>query len=245
MENFLTVRYDDKSERQTVSARDLWEFLDKPYTEFMKWFNKYKDYGFVENEDFRELRIKIRTSNGAEHDAVDYEITVDMAKELSMLQRSDKGKLARQYFIELEKQWNSPEAIMARAVKMANVKMLELQSHVIQLETKIESDKPKVEFADTISDIDDGIEIGEYAKSLYDNSGINVGRNRLFQWFRNKGYLMDDNMPYQQSMKYFKVKEYTYNKHGVYRFAFKTYVNGKGQLYFFNKIKDFFGVVKN
>lgn len=142
---------------------------------------------------------------------------------------------------------NNPDLLIQVATQLKKEReekrLLQIENE--EKQAKIEADKPKVEFADTISDIDDGIEIGEYAKSLYDKNGINVGRNRLFQWFRNKGYLMDDNIPYQQFMKYFKVKEYIYNKHGVDRFAFKTYVNGKGQLYFFNKIKDFFGVVKN
>lgn len=123
-------------EKQTTSARELWEFLDKPYTKFTMWFNKYKEYGFTENEDYRELSAKTYTSNGAEHEATDYEITVDMAKELAMLQKSDKGKLARQYFLELEKQWNSPEAVMARALKMADTKILTLKNTVTILETE-------------------------------------------------------------------------------------------------------------
>jgi phage anti-repressor protein len=110
--------------------------MDKPYDKFTKWFEQYKQYGFTENEDYRALCIKFHTAQGNEVEAQDYEITIDMAKELAMLQKTVKGKQARQYFIELEKSWNSPEAVMARALKMADVKLLSLQNTVTVLETE-------------------------------------------------------------------------------------------------------------
>lgn len=130
------IKINHENDRQTTSARSLWEFLDKPYTEFLKWFNQFKEFGFIENEDYRGLRIKIRTAQGNEMDIQDYEITIDMAKELAMLQKTDKGKQARQYFIELEKKWNSPEALMARALKMADSTILALKGTVTVLETE-------------------------------------------------------------------------------------------------------------
>lgn len=231
MNELIKVTYD--SDRPTTSARDLWEFLDKPYTEFLKWFNHYKDYGFTENQDFRELRIKIRTSNGAEHDAVDYEITVDMAKELAMLQKTEKGKLARQYFITLEKKWNSPEAVMARALQMADKKLLELQS-------KIEQDKPKTIFADAVATSHTSILVGDLAKLIKQN-GYDIGQRRLFDYLRENGYLIKSgsswNMPTQYSMDLglFEVKESTINNpDGSIRINRTTKVTGKGQIYFIN-----------
>lgn len=231
MNELIKVTY--TSERPTTSARDLWEFLDKPYTEFLKWFNQYKDYGFAEGHDFRELRVKIRTSHGAEHDAVDYEITVDMAKELAMLQKSEKGKTARQYFIELEKQWNSPEALMARALKMADRKMLELQN-------KIEQDKPKTLFADSVAASHTSILVGDLAKLIKQN-GYDIGAKRLFEYLRCKGYLIKAgsswNMPTQKSMELgiFEVKETVINNPDGSTTIKKTpKVTGKGQIYFIN-----------
>lgn len=58
MEELINVNFD----RQTVSARELWERLDRPYTEFLKWFNAYKEYGFVDGQDYRALRVKVRTA---------------------------------------------------------------------------------------------------------------------------------------------------------------------------------------
>lgn len=100
MNDLIKISY--KNDRKITSARNLWKLMDKYYDKFTKWFDKYKHYGFTENEDYRELGTKIHTSNGAEHDTTDYEIIVDMAEELSMLQKSEKGKIARKYFIELE-----------------------------------------------------------------------------------------------------------------------------------------------
>jgi phage anti-repressor protein/phage antirepressor YoqD-like protein len=101
------IKITNHGDRQTTSARDLWEFLGKPYTKFTMWFNQYKEYGFIENVDYGELSVKTYTSQGAEHDAIDYEITLDMAKELAMLQKSEKGKQARRYFIEAEKRYRA------------------------------------------------------------------------------------------------------------------------------------------
>lgn len=234
MEDLIKIVYQD--DKQTTSARNLWEFLDKPYTEFMKWFNKYKDYGFTENEDYRELRIKIRTSNHAEHDAIDYEITVDMAKELSMLQKTEKGKIARKYFLELEKQWNSPEAVMSRALKMAD-------SKIMRLENQIYEQKPKVIFADAVAASHTSILIGELAKLIKQN-GVDTGQGRLFQWLRDNGYLVkrkgtDYNMPTQKSMdlEIIEIKERTVTDpgSGSTRITKTPKVTGKGQQYFINK----------
>lgn len=106
--------------------------------------------------------------------------------------------------------------------------------------------KPKVEFADTISASEGHKSIGDYAKTLYDEDGIDVGRNRLFQWLRNNKYLMTNNVPYQKYMDYFKVIEKPYfNNEGEPKTQITTLINGKGRLYFFKKIEEYFGKVKN
>lgn len=231
----IKVTYDNN--RRTTSARDLWEFLDRPYKQFNKWFDKYKEYGFTENQDFRALSTKILTAQGNSVDAKDYEITVDMAKELCMLQKSEKGKIARQYFIDLEKKWNSPEVVMARALQMANTQITQLQS-------KVEEDKPKVIFAEAVTTSPTTILIRELAKLLKQN-GVDIGQNRLFQWLREKGYLIkqkgsDYNMPTQKSMEreLFEVKETVITTgNGDPIINRTTKVTGKGQVYFINKFK--------
>lgn len=123
-----------------------------------------------------------------------------------MIQRTERGKQVRQYFIQVEKDFNSPEKIMARALLMADQK-------VHKLEAQIEADKPKVLFADAVSASHTSILVGELAKLISQN-GYKIGANRLFSWMRENGYLIkrkgsDWNMPTQRSMdlKLFEIKE--------------------------------------
>ena len=90
LNNLIKVNF----ERQTTSARQLWEFLDKPHGEFMKWFHRYCGYGFTENADYGVIDKSVENPQGG-RPATDYEITIDMAKELCMLQKTEKGKIAR------------------------------------------------------------------------------------------------------------------------------------------------------
>ena len=90
-------------ENNTVSARELHEFL-KIETRFDIWFNRMKEYGFVEKVDYEKIVSKVHVQKRTRtYEQVDYEITLDMAKEISMIQRTEKGKQARQYFIQCEK----------------------------------------------------------------------------------------------------------------------------------------------
>jgi anti-repressor protein len=211
MEELINVNFD----RQTVSARELWERLDRPYRDFVPWFNRYKEYGFIEGQDYRALTIKVVTAQGNEVEAQDYEISLDMAKELAMLQRTEKGKEIRLYLLEIEKQWNNPEAIMARALKIANDTIAML--------------KPKAEFFDAVAGSKTAISMGEAAKIIYEET--HLGRNKLFKVLRQKGILMSDNIPYQEFIDrgYFRTIEQKYTvPDGSTRISIKTLVYQKG-----------------
>ena len=141
------------------------------------------------------------------YEQVNHILTLDTAKEIAMIQRSEPGKRARQYFIQVEKAWNSPEMIMQRALKIAN-------STINQLETQIEKDKPKVIFADAVATTKTSILVGELAKIIKQN-GVNIGQRRLFEWLRQNGFLIkrqgvDYNMPTQYSMEreLFEIKKH-------------------------------------
>lgn len=218
-----------------VSGRELHEFLEIG-TQYTKWFDRMTEYGFEENHDYGLLSQKRLTNNPKNPytEYVDHVMTIDMAKEISMIQRNEKGKQARRYFIEIEKAWNSPEMIMKRAMQIADRKIDDLQE-------KISLDRPKVLLADSISASDSTISIGDLSKLLNQN-GIEVGRNRLFEWLRDNGYLIsqkgiEHNMPTQRSMelKLFEIREGTRNSSIGIKITKTTRVTGKGQKYFINK----------
>lgn len=123
MNELLKVNYDN--DRITLSARELHEFLGVS-TRYNDWIKRMVEYGFNENTDYQAITQKRVTAQGNETSFIDHEITLDMAKEIAMIQRSDKGKEVRQYFLELERRWNSPEAVMNRALEYSRKQVKEL-----------------------------------------------------------------------------------------------------------------------
>lgn len=235
MNELIKITYNN--DRPAVSARDLHDFLEVK-TAYKDWFPRMCEYGFTEGEDFNPLKIE-RVQNEGERmvartvdDAV---LTIDMAKELCMIQRNEKGKQARQYFLQIEKDWNSPEKVMARALQIAGDKLK-------RLESKVEADAPKVLFANAVSASKTSILVGELAKLLKQN-GVDIGQHRLFRWMRENGYLIrrngtDFNMPTQKSMDLglFTVKETAItHSDGTVTVSKTTKVTGKGQQYFIQK----------
>ena len=118
----------DNSDRPTVMGRELHEALEIQ-TPYKKWFDRMCEYGFAENSDFILVRQNCPTNNpkNPTTEIINHQLTLDMAKEICMIQRSEIGRKCRQYFIEVEKQWNSPEAIMERALKYADQRIKQLE----------------------------------------------------------------------------------------------------------------------
>lgn len=228
----------NENQEPIVSGRELHEVLEIK-TEYRKWFDRMKEYGFTENIDYARVTQKCPTLGG-EQDIVNHAIKLDMAKEIAMIQRSDKGKQVRQYFIQVEKDFNSPEKVMARALKFAEQKLNILQIENAQQKHMIETQRPKVLFADSVESSETSILIGDLAKLIKQN-GHDIGQNRLFEWLRNNDYLIKSgerkNMPTQKSMdmKLFEVKERTVsNPDGSIRITKTPKVTGKGQIHFIN-----------
>lgn len=217
-----------------ISGRELHQALEVK-TRYNDWFERMINYGFEENSDYTALTQKRVTAQGNAVNYLDHALTLDTAKEIAMIQRSEPGKRARQYFIQVEKAWNSPEMIMQRALKIAN-------NTINQLETKIERDKPKIVFADAVATTKTSILVGELAKIIKQN-GVNIGQRRLFKWLRQNGFLIkrqgvDYNMPTQYSMEreLFEIKETSITHSDGHTSISKTpKVTGKGQQYFVNK----------
>ena len=222
-------------DKLTLSARELYKELNIA-GRFSRWFEQMSEYGFEENVDFTSVQNCTVVNNGATRELQDYRITLDMAKEIAMLQRNEKGKEIRRKLIELENAWNSPEKVMARALDIAH-------KTIANLQIENEEMKPKAIFADAVATSDTSILIGDLAKLIKQN-GTDIGQKRLFERMRNDGYLIkkgtSKNMPTQMAMEkgLFEVKERTIsNPDGSTRITRTTKVTGRGQIYFINMFK--------
>ena len=231
-------------ENQTVSARELYETITNKTERFSSWFERQLQYGFVENEDYTSVKVFTEVSNNGgfqRRELEDHLISVDMAKHICMVQKNDKARQIRQYLIDMEKAWNTPEQVMARALKIADHTIDKLKIENKQLSEKIEQDKPKTIFADAVASSKTSILVGDLAKILRQN-GIEIGQKRLFIYLRENGYLIKDgnskNIPTQRYMEQglFEIKESSLqNPDGSVRITRTTKVTGKGQVYFINK----------
>ena len=124
---------------ETVSARELHSFLESK-RDFSNWIkNRIEQYDFVENQDFVKLTKKVELSKTGQV-AIEYFVSVSMAKELSMVERNEKGKQARKYFIECEKQLMQPKQMtpMEMVAFIAN-QMVEQERKTTQLEVRLQA----------------------------------------------------------------------------------------------------------
>lgn len=240
MTNAIAPIFDNENGEVKISGRQLHMFLEVQ-TPYAKWFDRMTEYGFTEGTDFWTNLSKTSSELGG-RPATDHLMTLSMAKELAMLQRTEKGKEARRYFIHIEEEWNTPERVMARALRFSERILSDTKALLADAQEQIERDRPKVLFADSVSASHTTILIGELAKIIKQN-GVDMGQNRLFQWLRENGYLVsrqgsDYNMPTQRSMELglFTIKETTITHADGHTSINKTTkVTGKGQVYFVEK----------
>lgn len=257
MENLITIRQTDGGER-VVSARELHENLQVK-TQFTLWFERLLEYGFVENKDFSLVNRKRITNNPKNSSATfcDFAITLDMAKEVCMIQRTERGKKFREYFIQCEKQLMEQNALsapsyqiedpIARAEKWiaeqreAQRAIIEKDATISQQQRQLESQAPKVVFADAVTASDKSILVSELAKILTQN-GFPIGQNRLYELLRRDGYLCHRgacyNQPTQRAMELglFELKQTAITKpNGSIQTVTTTKVSGKGSVYFINR----------
>lgn len=190
LNEIIKVVYEYESGRPTVLGRDLHSVLEikTPYTQ---WFDRMKEYGFNENTDYVLVSQKSETNNPKNPytTITNHQLTIEMAKEICMIQRSELGKQYRQYFIELEKQWNSPEAVMARALKMADRKIETLKTENISLKNEV------IHKEDVIVGLVDEISLADKRQILnrvlkYKHANYHERWSTLYREFENK-YHMD------------------------------------------------------
>ena len=189
---------------------------------FSAWFET-NSQGFIEGEDFTTVLVgtEVQNNGGVQiRELTDHNLTVDMAKHICLMSRTEKGKECRQYLIELEKAWNTPEQIMARALRVAEQTISSLNVKVLEM-------KPKADFFDAVADSKTAISMNDVSKVLAIKG---YGRNNLFEFLRNEGILDRNNVPYQRYVDcgWFRVIEQKYTKNGEQCVTTKTLVYQKG-----------------
>lgn len=226
----------------TANARHLWEFLDSKQ-HFSTWIKgRIKDFGFVQGTDFIVNKIMNQYN---QIDRVDYFITIDMAKELAMVERNEKGREARKFFIERDKKLSEIESKRLPATyREALIALISEVEKKEELEIELKEAQPKIEFANHIEVSKDSISIADFAKLLH-KKGVKLGQNRMFTYFYDQKYLMSSTSPYQKwvDQGLFEIKEFPYiNGRKEEKVAQKVMVTGKGQTYLTKKICNSFQI---
>lgn len=237
------IRIEERNGQQAVSARELHCFLESK-KDFSSWIkDRIERYGFVQGVDF-EVFTHIGENSKGGRPSIEYALTVDAAKELSMVEGNDKGKQARRYFIEAEKAFRQvlsqrpaiPQTF-SEALRLAASQAEQIE----QQQKQLEAQRPRVLFSQAVETAKESVLIGELAKIICQN-GVQTGEKRLFQWLRDNHYLCAYgeryNQPTQKAMELglFEMKKTTINKpNGETMVSTTTKVTGKGQVYFVNK----------
>ena len=205
MNEVLKINYE--AEQPTVSARELHEALGIS-KRFSAWF-EVNSKGFIAGQDFTSVLSGTVVNNGATREIQDYNISTEMAKHICLMSRTEKGMQCRQYFIDLEKAWNTPEQIMARALKMANHSIESLKGRckflgeqVVEQQQIITELQPKANYVDMILQSKSLVTITQIAKD-YGMSGRKLnkilkelkiqykvgGQWVLYSKYQNDGYV--------------------------------------------------------
>ena len=237
MNELISIQYENN--RPTVLGRELHEALEVK-TPYDKWFPRMSEYGFEEGLDFSTF---LSESTGG-RPALNHQLTIDMAKELCMIQRTDKGKECRRYFLEVEKRWNSPEAIMARALQFANQQLIEVRQHNQLLEgtvaiqrQQISEMQPKASYYDVVLNCKDLISTSAIAKD-YGKSAIWLNR-----YLHEKGIQFKQGdiwLLYQKHAEkgYTSTKTHSYlGSNGENHTKVHTYWTQKGRLFIYELLK--------
>lgn len=232
--NSELIKIEVKNDQQLVSARELHKGLNLK-KKFSAWSDQnFKDFDKNIDYTWEPKSYHVQIGNGATRLEDDYFLTIDMAKQLCLMSRTEKGKQYRKYLIEIERKWNDPQEIVKRGYAI-------LQNENTRLKLENARMAPKALFADAVAASKTDILIGQLAKMLRQN-GYEIGQNRLFKWLREHHYLCAKgsryNQPTQRAMDLglFRIKERTINNpDGSTRITVTTLVTGKGQQYFVNR----------
>lgn len=232
------IKITEHNGKKAVSARELHSFLESKQN-FADWIkNRIDKYDFIENQDFEVFHNFMNNPNGG-RPSIEYALSIDCAKEISMLEGNEKGKQARRYFIECEKALSNPVQTLSRIDLAKMVIAAEEENQKLQIQAK--QNEHKVLFTNAVIGSTSSCLIGELAKVISQN-GHTIGQNRLFEWLRDNNYLGRSgerrNIPNQQYIEQglFELKKgVRTGNDGVLHTTITPKVTGKGQVYFVNK----------
>ena len=225
MYKLLKVEVNENNE-PTVNGRMLHAFLEVK-EKYTQWFTR-KSKGFIENIDFVPYSEKTESGGASGFKVIfNHKLTLDMAKHLAMMQQNEKGMIARQYFIDIGKKWNSPEMIMSRALAIANKNLLMKDEQILKLVAENTEMKPKADYFDELVERNTLTNFRETAKLLH------IGQNKFIDWLLNKKFIYRDIkgklLAYSNyisgSKPYFDVKE---QKNGNWS-GFQTLITPQGR----------------
>lgn len=233
MMDLIAVNVTDE-DKQIVSGRDLHMFLNIE-TPYMKWFSRMCEYGFEEGIDYTTKDKIVLRSDGTimPQKQYNHQLSIEMAKQLCMLARNDKGKQAREYFIQIERDWNSPEKVMGRALKIANNVINNQKITIAQQNQQLQELQPKATYYDLVLQNTSLLSITQIAKDF------GLSARRLNQILKDKG------VQYKQSYQWFLYqkyadKGYTSSKTTALdaeRSVMHTYWTQKGRLFIYELLK--------
>lgn len=225
MYKLLKIEVNENNE-PIVNGRMLHAFLEVK-EKYTQWFTR-KSKGFIENIDFVPYSEKTESGGVSGFKILfNHKLTLDMAKHLAMMQQNEKGMIARQYFIDIGKKWNSPEMIMSRALAIANKNLLMKDEQILKLTAENTEMKPKADYFDELVERNTLTNFRETAKLLH------IGQNKFIDWLLNKKFIYRDIkgklLAYSNyisgSKPYFDVKE---QKNGNWS-GFQTLITPQGR----------------
>ncbi len=227
-----------------VNARDLHAFLGNK-RDFSTWIkDRIKSYDFIEGVDFQSFTEIVEREVGATT-RIEYILSVDMAKELSMLEGNERGKQARQYFIACE---NMVRTLLEQKTREQQKQIESITANNMELHNQITAQQPAVIFAESVASSNDTIRMDDLAKLITQNGYI-INRNELFAWMVRNGYLLkkprrigrklvNDYTPSQESARLRLFHLHAEHIKGLNCMRYTCKVTGKGQIYFVNKFKE-------
>ena len=136
MNELIQINYEN--DKPVVNGRELHEALQIS-TKYADWFKRMCEYGFIEGRDYKTCFSNLGSEIHGGQNKVDHQISIGMAKQLCMIQRTEIGRKFREYFIKIEEAWNSPEKVMERALQIAHQRAIEAERRIFELEEENET----------------------------------------------------------------------------------------------------------